>query len=228
MPRSKSSRLIAAVDIETCPLPRRGLSDSLKKRLSKEVGSLKRWEPEKSDEALASKARSLTPFLGWICCVSVLCARGRPGDVSRGDPRSWTAGTPEEEGELLAALWQTLRGFERRTTWVTFNGKWFDSDYLAARSVRWGIPVPGGEGLLDTYPYSHRPHADLALLWDFDYSLDDLCSMLKVESPKSGFDGSMVAGAVADGEIGRVARYCEKDVAATLDCFLAARSMIGN
>ena len=39
-------------------------------------------------------------------------------------------------------------------------------------------------------------------------------------SSKDGFDGSMVANAVASGRIEDVARYCEADVVATWDCYL--------
>jgi DNA polymerase elongation subunit (family B) len=228
MSKRSKSRLVVTVDIETCPIPERDLTASQKVRRSKETRSLEKKKPDMAEDELLSMAQSLTPLLGWICCISVLCARVRPdGGVNRGEPKSWTAEAPEGEEMLLRKFWQTVGGLNRKTTWVTFNGKWFDSPYIEARSVRWGVPVPARVGLLNTYPYSHKPHSDLAKLWRFHYSLDDLCRMLGVGSPKeAGFDGSMVADAVAEGRISEVARYCERDVGATLDCFLASEYAI--
>lgn len=46
-------------------------------------------------------------------------------------------------------------------------------------------------------------------------SLDKLCKALSIPSPKGAIDGSKVWDFVKAGEIGQVAEYCAKDVAAT-------------
>ncbi len=102
--------------------------------------------------------------------------------------------------------------------WVTFNGKNFDVPFLTARTVARGL-APTRKDITSTYPFDHDPHTDLMGLWpNSNYSLEDLCSFLGVESPKGEVDGSQVAELTREGEIETVARYCEGDVVATLRC----------
>jgi len=79
---------------------------------------------------------------------------------------------------------------------------------------------------LDTYPYNHRPHADLSRLWPQYYRLADLCDLLDIRSPKKEIDGSQVADAVADGHIEKVAQYGRNDVRATFACMQAAQPLL--
>ena len=51
--------------------------------------------------------------------------------------------------------------------------------------------------------------------WKYRVSLNVLCELLGVESPKTDMDGSKVGEAFYNGEIERIAKYCEKDVVAT-------------
>jgi len=58
------------------------------------------------------------------------------------------------------------------------------------------------------------------------YGLEELCEHLGVDVSKSGMDGSQVAGAVAEGRIRDVRRYCEADALATLQCLQAMPHVI--
>lgn len=205
---------IVAWDIETCPQPLAALTPPQAARYEKELAHRLERRPGSDEDEVSRLVRSVHPFLGWICCISAVS--GAPDDGPN-TPVSWTAVTPDEEAELLRRFWEAVAGFPRRTLWVTFNGKRFDVPFVEARSAVHGL-APSRSDLIDTYPYRHRPHADLARIWPLHYSLDGLCGLLGVPSPKDAFDGSQVAGYVADGRIDAVAAYGERDVVATYAC----------
>lgn len=212
---------LVAWDIETCPRPEEDLSESHRRRLRKESEHQmkKNGQPEAdpTDEA-RSKAASLHPMLGWICCISA--AAGSVEDGPR-EPHSWTASSPEEEEKMLRSFWDDIGAMTNRTRqirWVTFNGKQFDVPFVSARSVKHGIHSTS-EDLLNTHKYRTDSHLDLSNAWQSPwYGLEDLCDHLRVESPKDGFDGSDVAPAIENGETEKVRRYCEQDALATFRC----------
>jgi hypothetical protein len=209
------SRLpLVAWDIETCPLPIYDLSPAQQHRLEKEMAYLASREPALSAEEASRKVRGLHPFLGWICCISAVA--GTLDGEARA-PRSWSCAEPSGEGELLRHFWSDVARFPPSTVWVTFNGKRFDAPFLLARTLHHHLR-PTQSHLLDTYPYRHRPHADLACVWPRMCGLEDLCDLLGVLSPKGELRGDGVVGAVEAGRIAEVVRYCEGDVVATLAC----------
>ena len=206
-----------AWDIETCPRPSEEFSEAHRERHEKESRRRVETSADPTEED-RSKAASLHPMLGWICCISAVA-----GDLENGhrEPHSWTAGRQEEEEGLLREFWsdvQAMEGHPSSIRWVTFFGKQFDVPFLSARSVRHGIQSTS-EGLLNTHKYRNGSHLDLANVWQAPwYSLADLCDHLGVESPKGSFDGSDVEPAVRDGRIDEVRDYCERDVVATFRC----------
>ncbi|MEM1115556.1 MAG: ribonuclease H-like domain-containing protein [Bacteroidota bacterium] len=218
-----SRPLVVAWDLETVPLPDDTLTDAQRRRLDVTIASERRRHPDLAPEAARRKAASLHPFLGWICCLSAV----RLGDGDRpARPKSYTAASPADEAALLRAWWADAARLPRGTRFVTFNGKRFDADWLRVRSAAHGI-APTRADLLDTYPYNHQPHADLARTFGCAHSLDDLCDLLGVERsdaslpPDGGpcVSGPSVAEAVRAGRLDAVARYCEADVRATLECY---------
>jgi hypothetical protein len=209
---------VIAWDLETCPQPLDALSARQRRRHDLLVqDELKRSPALHPDEA-SRKARSLHPMLGWICCLSVVRVDAERPDRRR--PKSYTAAGPTEECALLETFWQDLARLPGGVyTWVTFNGKRFDADWLRVRSAAHGL-TPSRRDILDRYPFKHTPHCDLARVFECRSGLADLCDLLGVESPKADMDGSGVAVAVQNGHLEDVAAYCERDVLATLDCYL--------
>jgi hypothetical protein len=134
-------------------------------------------------DAASRLVRSVHPFLGWICCISAVSGTLGSGTEGLNEPITWTARSPDEEADLLKVFWEAVAGFPKGTLWITFNGKRFDVPFVEARSAARDIS-PTRSDLRDTYPYSMRPHADLAHLWPQHYSLDGLCALLGVPSPK--------------------------------------------
>ena len=215
-----------AWDIETCPRPYEEHSESHRERHRKESERHMADGAAEPSEETKSKAASLHPMLGWICCISAVA-----GGLEEGyrQPKSWTASSQDEEADLLQEFWddiQKLARHEGDVRWVTCNGKRFDVPFLSARSVRHGIS-PTNQGIMSTHKYRTDDHLDLANLWDAPwYSLADLCDHLGVESPKGEFDGSDVAPAVRDGEIQKVRRYCEGDAVATFKCAQLVQNVV--
>src|SRR5690606_25397971 len=190
--------MLIAWDIETCPLPFASYSETQRKRLEQQL--IASGAPGASpDDEPALKARSLHPALGWICCLSVTRA-DRSGRVYT--PKSYLAAIPGEERALLEAFWNDVARFgDRKITWITFNGKRFDVEFLLTRTLYHGL-FPTRADLLDQYPYSFTPHCDLMTVWCRSaMRLEDVCELLGVESPKQGMDGSRVGHAVADGRV---------------------------
>ena len=216
-----------AWDIETCPLPSSNLAGPHRDRLEMEMDYRRDKEPDLTEDELRRKASSLHPMTGWICAIAAVRGNAESG---HGAPYSLTASSPDGEADLLAQFWQDIGAINRQCSsvrWITCNGKRFDAPFLSARTIHHGIE-PSVQDILDTYPYNHTPHTDLATLWQHTYyGLDDLCAHLEVGSPKqNGFDGTDVAEAVGRGEMERVRHYCERDAKATFECARKVRALV--
>ena len=122
---------------------------------------------------------------------------------------------------MLGQFWSDIQKLPT-ALWTTFNGKRFDCDWLVARTLTHHLS-PSRQNILHRNPYQHRPHADLYNLIRQPMSLDDLCDLLGVPSPKSTMDGASVYEAVKAGHLDDVVAYCKGDVLATMACFLAVR-----
>ena len=99
------------------------------------------------------------------------------------------------------------------------NAKEFDFPYIARRMIINGMKVPAKLNLMGKKPWE-VPHLDTMEMWKFgDYkhytSLKLLAHILQIPSPKDDINGADVAGVYyQEGDIDRIARYCEKDVIA--------------
>ena len=220
--RGDTNELVVAWDIETCPQPLDTLSPCQRRRHALLLDGERRRHPEAPPEEACRRVRSLHPMLGWICCVSD--ARLGSGDVPAA-PKSYTAAAPAEESVLLRAFWADLARLPRRVRFVTFNGKHFDADWLRVRTAAHDL-MPTRLDVLDSYPYRHRPHADLARAFGCVCSLDDLADLLGVNSAPEAVSAETVADAVAAGRLPDVVRYCEADVRTTLACYVRLREWL--
>ena len=96
----------------------------------------------------------------------------------------------------------------------------FDLRFMWKRLVINGINPPSG------IPFHAKPWdksvADTMVMWDPDrdkrISLDKLCKVLGIKSPKGEIDGSKVWDYVKAGRIKEVAEYCMADVEAVRQC----------
>ncbi|HEX2920295.1 MAG TPA: 3'-5' exonuclease [Bacteroidales bacterium] len=105
------------------------------------------------------------------------------------------------------------------------NGKEFDFPYIARRMIINRLTIPEILDNAGKKPWDVKL-LDTMDLWKFgDYknytSLELLCTILGIPTPKDDIDGSMVAGLYyGNNDIERIARYCEKDVLAIAQVML--------
>ncbi len=216
--------MIVAWDIETCPLPIRAMRDPQRRRFALDYRREAMKDRARSVGEIAAKVGALNPFLGWVCCISVVA-----GDTAAAPrtPKSYTAADPALEGDLLRRFWADVAKLPKTPTWVSFNGKQFDAEFLMTRSLRHHVQ-PTRTDLLDRNRWKFFPHCDLAGLWQSQRpGLADLCDLLSLPSPKEGeVSGGSVWRAVQLGQIAEVAAYCERDVLATLAAYALLQGVI--
>ncbi|MCB0688174.1 MAG: ribonuclease H-like domain-containing protein [Saprospiraceae bacterium] len=98
------------------------------------------------------------------------------------------------------------------------NIREFDIPYLCRRLVVHSLELPSILNLSGKKPWETMHLIDTMQLWKFgDFknytSLDLLAAVLDIETPKDDIDGSMVGRVYwEDGDLNRIATYCEKDV----------------
>lgn len=106
------------------------------------------------------------------------------------------------------------------------NGKEFDYPFLGRRYMVNGLDIPHALAVQGRKPWELAHLLDTMELWKFgDYksytSLDLLCALFDVPTPKDDMDGSKVGKAFwEEKDLARIAHYCEKDVAATAKVLL--------
>ena len=111
----------------------------------------------------------------------------------------------------------------------TFNGKEFDFPYISRRMIINGIEIPQKLQLFGKKPWE-IPHLDTMEMWKFgDYkhytSLKLLAHILGIPSPKDDIDGSEVRNVFYnEGDIDRIATYCEKDTITVAQILLRFRN----
>jgi uncharacterized protein YprB with RNaseH-like and TPR domain len=215
------------LDIETVPqMPSMNLLEPAAQALWDKKSKFFRTTEEKA-EAVYERAGIYAEF-GKIICISV-------GYIKDKNPLSFRLKSffGDEENKILSEFSAMLLKFSKSkkdALLCAHNGKEFDFPYIARRMIinRQVIPEildnagkkPWEVKLLDTMD-----------LWKFgDYknytSLNLLTSVLGIPSPKDDIDGSMVAKVYyEENDLGRIVRYCEKDVLAIAQVLLRFKNL---
>ncbi len=129
----------------------------------------------------------------------------------------------DDEYELLTAFAELLQSHfydKYHHTIAGHNLKEFDIPFICRRMIINKIKLPNLLRIHGARPWQVPHLMDTLELWKFgDYknysSLDLLCSILGVPSPKDKMEGSQVSRAYWEGKIEEIKSYCEKDVLAT-------------
>ncbi len=107
------------------------------------------------------------------------------------------------------------------------NGQEFDYPYIARRTLINGLALPKTLDIAGMKPWEVKDKLmDTLQLWKFgDYknytSLNLLCVVFDIPTPKDDIDGSQVAQVYyEEGELDRIIRYCEKDTLAVANLML--------
>lgn len=177
---------------------------------------------EEGDAAYVDRAAIYAEF-GKIVCISVGFLTGAAGEEilrvkSFADP---------DERLVLEDLANLLSGKRNFRMLCGHNIREFDIPYIARRMLIHQIHIPELLDLRGKKPWEVRHLLDTMEMWSFGdrkayTSLKLLAALFGVPSPKGDIDGSQVGRVFwEDNDLDRIAVYCEKDVVATANVFLA-------
>lgn len=216
---------ILFLDIETVPLHQQYSELSAEAQMLWEEKTRYQRKEEFSAEEFYDRAGIWAEF-GKIVCISV-------GYFSfRHQQRTFrvTSFTGEEK-ELLEDFSRLVNEHFSRPNklFCAHNGKEFDFPYISRRMIINGIEIPQKLQLFGKKPWE-IPHLDTMEMWKFgDYkhytSLKLLAHILGIPSPKDDIDGSEVRNVFYnEGDINRIATYCEKDTITVAQILLRFRN----
>lgn len=216
---------ILFLDIETVPLHQQYSELSAEAQMLWEEKTRYQRKEEFSAEEFYDRAGIWAEF-GKIVCISV-------GYFSfRHQQRTFrvTSFTGEEKNLLEDFSRLVNEHFSRpNKLFCAHNGKEFDFPYISRRMIINGIEIPQKLQLFGKKPWE-IPHLDTMEMWKFgDYkhytSLKLLAHILGIPSPKDDIDGSEVRNVFYnEGDIDRIATYCEKDTITVAQIFLRFRN----
>lgn len=212
------------IDIET--VPQFEGYDSLDEKFQKlwdKKSSHFRSENEKAEDVY-QRAGIYAEF-GKIICISVGAIYQKQGEY-RCRVKSYAN---HDEKKLLYEFINMLEGFSRRepVKLCAHNGQEFDYPYIARRCLINSVPVPKILDIAGAKPWDIKDTLlDTMQLWKFgDYknytSLELLCAVFNIPTPKNDIDGSQVAQVYyTENDLDRIVKYCEKDVFALAQLFM--------
>lgn len=162
---------------------------------------------------------------GRIVCISVGTVYQKMGEPHF-RVKSYAG---DDERKLLFDFVNMLETYGKRSAvkLCAHNGQEFDYPYIARRCLINGVPIPKILDIAGAKPWEVKDTLlDTLQLWKFgDYkhftSLDLLCAIFEIPTPKDDIDGSQVAGVYwRENDLDRIIIYCEKDVFALAQLFL--------
>ena len=216
---------ILFLDIETVPLHEQYSELSAEAQMLWEEKTRYQRKEEFSAEEFYDRAGIWAEF-GKIVCISV-------GYFSfRHQQRTFrvTSFTGEEKNLLEDFSRLVNEHFSRpNKLFCAHNGKEFDFPYISRRMIINGVEIPQKLQLFGKKPWE-IPHIDTMEMWKFgDYkhytSLKLLAHILGIPSPKDDIDGSEVRNVFYnEGDIDRIATYCEKDTITVAQILLRFRN----
>lgn len=218
--------MLLTLDIETIPTSDPEIIAEIAagithpKNMSK-ADTIAKWEAEEKPAAVA-EAVARTAFdggAGEIVCIGLAVDDGESVAFCGADEKGVIATAYDYITDSLREL-KGGHGLESVTV-IGHNVVDFDLRFLWQRSVIHRLRMPA------CLPRSPKPWdktvADTMVMWNPNrekrVSLDRLCKILGVPTPKGDMDGSKVAEAAAAWEWDRIAEYCRKDVEATRECY---------
>jgi hypothetical protein len=218
---------ILFIDIETASISAdfSDLKPEFKALWERKTEILNRREEEQMEAAEAYRERAaIFAEFGKVVCISCGFIRFQD-DRPTFRIKSFFG---EDEANILAEFAAMVNAFMQKPdrNLCAHNGKEFDFPYLGRRYLINGLQMPSIlADIQNKKPWEIRL-IDTMQLWKFgDYksytSLDLLCAVFGVPSPKDDMDGSMVGRVFwEEKDYARIALYCEKDVLATAQVLL--------
>jgi predicted PolB exonuclease-like 3'-5' exonuclease len=223
------------VDIETvpCELPQLSieLSNLFDKKFRKEVDELPikpgiGYNYEARQELWDQKAGLHAEF-GKIVAISIGKLVIEP-EHPKGNFYIRTM-TSRNESELLT---QATASFAKAGgTLVAHNGLEFDFPYLMRRYMINGLSMPAQLDTSETKPWDVKLRDTMKMwsgtAWNYKVSLELLCHILNVPSPKTGISGEDVAKLYYDKDdnLKKIGEYCAGDVLACAQVYCRMKGL---
>ena len=212
------------LDIETVPQVESldQLPENLRQLWIKKAGQI--GKEDESPEKIFDRSGIYAEF-GKIICISA-------GKIYRkGNERAFRVKSfyGDNEISLLKDFTDMLNAFMLNPMHrlCAHNGQEFDFPYIARRLLINGLNLPSILDIAGAKPWEVRDYLlDTMQLWKFgDYkhysSLDLLCTIFNIPTPKDDIEGSQVAEVYyKERNLERIARYCEKDTFAIAQLLL--------
>ena len=226
---------ILFLDIETVPQTRElsDLSPALEHAWHDKYKLISKRMPEKYDEDITSteayqSSAGIYSEFGKIICISVGYIFFKNNEMHF-RTKSFKS---HDEKSLLNEFIELVIKFciTKDHTLCGHNIKEFDIPYICRRMIINGIHLPPIFQIATKKPWEIT-FIDTLELWKFgDYknytSLKLLTAVFDIPTPKDDIDGSQVASVYYnEGNLERIATYCQKDVIATAQVFLKMKSM---
>jgi 3'-5' exonuclease len=219
---------IMFLDIETASISpdMNALPAQMKPLWERKAGLIQERTEEQGPPAELFKKRSaIFAEFGKVVCISCGVIRFHEDRPSIKLKSFFGADEPTILSEFAVMLNPFISGRADRNL-CAHNGKEFDFPYLGRRYLINGLPLPGVfADLQSKKPWEIRL-LDTMQIWKFgDYksftSLELLCAVFGIPSPKDDMDGSQVGQVFwEERDYARIARYCEQDVLATAQVLL--------
>ena len=218
---------IMFLDIETVPGTARydDLAPEMQALWEKKAKTMSEFVnfSENSARELYNRAAIYAEF-GKIVCISV--------GVMDGEKFVLHSFADKEEHRLLGDFVSRMgRWLEDGSRAICgHNVKEFDIPYIARRLLINGYRLPTLLDLSGKKPWE-IPHIDTMDLWKFgDYkhftSLELLAAVFGIPTPKDDINGSQVGQVYwLDGDLERIATYCQKDVLTTARLYLKLKGL---
>lgn len=215
-----------SLDIETVPVESAEARAEIAAGLSppgnmSKPETIAAWEetrkPALVDEAFARGG--LSPVTGKIICI---------GLVSNTHEQVFCS---DDEHEVIRLSYEWISTLGEPITLVGHAIQSFDLPFLRCRSIVHGLraPLPVAKAWR-AKPWSEEV-GDTMTLWNPDrdkrVSLDKLCRLLGIPSPKEGgINGGDVYGLYKAGELGKISSYCLADCRAALECYKRIQAVV--
>lgn len=214
------------IDIETV-----GITETLSELQSKNPKLADLWEKRcvwlrknagpdlaaAADDLLWEEKSSLHPEFSKIVCVSIGAFKGEVINI-----RSYYG---DNEKEILTNVNKVLQN--AKMSGLTIAGhtiKSFDIPFIGKRMVINGISPSSYINFFGKKPWEISV-MDISEIFSFGsigqshVSLDLMCCVLGIDSPKDCISGKDVHSQYYQGNIEKIKTYCEKDIEATVACF---------
>lgn len=208
------------IDIETIPCQQEGFKESLAENIKppgniSKQETIDKWYAEKQPLAVEEEYLK-SSFNGTHGEIVVI---GYAFDDE--DPQAFYRNLGGSEQNIIRSFFDTVANKSNGVFQIVgHNVRDFDLRFLFHRAVING-EYPTFDLCQDRRYNDDRVYDTMRAWagWNGFISLDKLCNVLDIESPKGDCDGSKVWEFVQDNRCNEVAEYCKADVAATREVF---------